>query len=239
MTGYETYGKMAKPPATALKTIGGGRLKGMTDIRPQWRNEIMTETFGLCGIGWKYTIDRLWTEDGPNGEKMAFALVSLYVKDGDKWSDAIPGIGGSSIVDNESGGLHCDDEGFKMATTDALSVAMKMIGVAASIYMGEWNGSKYRDENPAPIAPPRAQAAPEADGLAVGYAKRMNAAKDRLTACMSMMMGGAPVFSETEKSTARNMLAVDEPVRTEKNAIYLESVASQWEKKLAEKLATA
>ena len=33
-----------------------------------------------------------------------------------------------------------------MALTDALSVAMKQLGVAAKIYEGLWDGSKYRDE---------------------------------------------------------------------------------------------
>jgi hypothetical protein len=146
MHGIETYRKMERAPEDALKTIGGGRLKGFTDITPQWRIEILTEIFGLCGIGWKYSIDKLWTEDGTAGEKMAFSLISLYVRDGDKWSDAIPGIGGSALVEMERTGLHSSDEGYKMATTDALSVACKSIGVAAAIYRGQWDGSKYRDK---------------------------------------------------------------------------------------------
>ena len=40
-----------QPPASALKPIGGGRLKGMTDIKPQWRYLVMTEQFGPCGFG--------------------------------------------------------------------------------------------------------------------------------------------------------------------------------------------
>jgi len=33
-----------------------------------------------------------------------------------------------------------------MAVTDALSVALKMLGVAADIYLGRWDGSKYAAE---------------------------------------------------------------------------------------------
>jgi hypothetical protein len=40
--------------------------------------------------------------------------------------------------------MHSNDEGYKMAITDALSVAMKSLGVAADIYMGLWDGSKYK-----------------------------------------------------------------------------------------------
>lgn len=115
----------------------------MTDINPQWRYHVLTEVFGSCGTGWKYTIDKLWLEQGGN-ETCAFAMVSLYVKiSGSDWSDAIPGIGGSKLVASESSGPHTSDECFKMAVTDALSVACKMLGVAADIYAGLWDGSKY------------------------------------------------------------------------------------------------
>jgi len=143
--GLEIYDSLSRPPPEALKTITGGRLNGKTDIKPQWRYRAMTECFGLCGVGWKYTIDRQWTERGASDEVLAFVNISLFVKSGDGWSDPIPGTGGSMLVEKEKAGLHNSDEAFKMATTDALSVALKMIGVAASIYMGEWDGRKYAD----------------------------------------------------------------------------------------------
>ncbi|MHA1280854.1 MAG: hypothetical protein ACTSQ8_27265, partial [Candidatus Helarchaeota archaeon] len=40
---------------------------------------------------------------------------------------------------------YSNDEAYKMALTDALSVAMGRIGIAADIYMGKWDGSKYSD----------------------------------------------------------------------------------------------
>lgn len=140
--------KLSQPPRTALKTIGGGRLKGMTDVNPQWRYKAMTEAYGACGEGWKYSIDRLWIEDGTNGEKVAFAQISLKVG-----GEAIPGIGGSMFIANEKSGLRTNDEAFKMAVTDALSVAMKMLGVASAIYEGRWDGTKYRDEPMGQVTP--------------------------------------------------------------------------------------
>lgn len=139
------WNNLNRPPQRALNQIGGGRLKGKTDINPQWRYEAMTQEFGVCGIGWKYEIKRLWTEQGAGGEVFAFAEVLVYVKDGEKWSDSIPGIGGHFLVEKETAGLHNNDEAFKMATTDALSVALKMLGVAADIYAGLWDGAKYKD----------------------------------------------------------------------------------------------
>lgn len=137
------WNSFSRPPKSALKTITGGRLKGMSDINPQWRYLALTEQFGPCGIGWKYTIDELWIEDGANGEKCAFARILLFVLIDGVWSDPIPGIGGSKAVEQEQKRLHSNDEAYKMAVTDALSTACKMLGVAADVYMGLWDGSKY------------------------------------------------------------------------------------------------
>ena len=145
MDAMQIYNKLARPPKEALKSIGGGRLKGMTDIKPQWRIKALTENFGLCGFGWTYTIDKVWSEPGADHDVMCFAIVSVKIKDGDTWGESFPGIGGSQIVEKESKGLHTNDEGYKMAVTDALSVAFKMVGVAADIYMGNWDGTKYKD----------------------------------------------------------------------------------------------
>lgn len=143
----EIWNALKQPPKSALKQIGGGRLKGMTDVNPQWRYQAMTEFFGQCGQHWKYEIVKLWLEPATDGQVCAFAQINLYVK-GSVWSEAIPGIGGSMLIAQEKNGLHVSDEAYKMAVTDALSVAMKMLGMAADIYAGLWDGSKYRDTPP-------------------------------------------------------------------------------------------
>lgn len=140
------WDKLKRPPLDALKTIGAGRLKGKSDINPQWRYKAMTEQFGICGIGWKFAVEDKWIDDGANGEKTANVLVNLYIKQDGEWSDAIPGLGGSMFIANESKGPFTSDEAYKMATTDALGTAMKMIGVAADIYLGSFDGSKYKQE---------------------------------------------------------------------------------------------
>lgn len=149
------YESLARPPKDALREIQAGKLKGKTDINPQWRYKAMTERFGLVGIGWKYEIQKLWTEQGAKDEKLAFAQVAVLVKDGDKWSEAIVGIGGSKLVAIEKGTPVSNDEGYKMAVTDAFSTALKMIGVAADIYAGRWDGSKYKE--PSEQFPPQVQ----------------------------------------------------------------------------------
>jgi hypothetical protein len=139
------WNAVKQPPATALKKIAGGRLSGMTDIKPQWRYQAMTEQFGPCGIGWKFTIEKLWTEIGSEGQIVAFANILLHIKQDGIWSEGIPGNGGSMLVAKESKGPYTSDEAYKMAITDALSTAMKLLGVAADVYLGNWDGSKFRE----------------------------------------------------------------------------------------------
>lgn len=140
------WNSVNKPPASALKPIMAGRLKGKTDINPQWRLQVMTEQFGQIGVGWYYTIEKTWTEQGASGELMAFVHIHLHTKSGTEWSMPIVGVGGSAIVAKESSGMYANDEGYKMALTDALSVSMKQLGVASAIYEGLWDGTKYKDQ---------------------------------------------------------------------------------------------
>lgn len=146
MNNLEIYEKVRKVPNTAQREIEAGRLKGKTDINPMWRIKTLTELFGPCGYGWCYKIINKWLEPSKEtGEIAAFIDIELYVKFGSEWSIAIPGTGGSMFVSEERNGLHLSDECYKMALTDAISVACKALGVGADIYWGK-DGSKYTQE---------------------------------------------------------------------------------------------
>lgn len=144
MDNMEIYNKLKTVPENAQREIKGGRLKGMTDIKPMWRIQMLTEVFGMCGIGWKATIKNKEIIEGANGEKIAIVDIDLYVKVDGEWSEAIEGTGGSSFVSKESNGLYTSDECYKMAYTDALSVACKSLGMGADVY---WGDSKYQNTN--------------------------------------------------------------------------------------------
>ena len=133
------YNAAREVPAEAQKTIGAGRLKGFTDINPQWRIQKLTELFGACGFGWKYTITDKRIIEGADGVQCAFVDIDLYVMDANTgaWSEAIPGTGGSSFVANEKSGKYTSDECFKMALTDAISVACKALGFGADVYWAD------------------------------------------------------------------------------------------------------
>ena len=145
MDNMQIYNLVRVVPKEAQKTIRGGRLSGFTDINAMWRIQKLTETFGPCGIGWKYTIEREWLEQGANGEIAAFMDILLYYKHDGEWSDGIPGTGGSSFVAKERNGLYTSDECYKMALTDAISVAAKAIGMGADIY---WDKGRTKYDAP-------------------------------------------------------------------------------------------
>lgn len=134
------YNELKSVPEKYLKKIDAGRLKGMSDIKPQWRIEKLTELFGPCGIGWKIT-DVEYNYFTQGTETVVNCRLKFQYKWDGEWSEPIPASGGSKISTQERNGLYVSDEAEKMAFTDALSVAGKMIGLAGDIYIG--HGGKY------------------------------------------------------------------------------------------------
>ena len=145
----KVYEQVRKVPAEAQKKITGGRLNGMTDINPMWRIQKLTEVFGMCGVGWYPEIVSERLEQGSDGEVTAHTNINLYVKTGDGWSKPIPGVGGAKFIAKEREGLYTDDEAFKKAYTDALSVACKALGIGADIYWSKGGETKYTPAQPA------------------------------------------------------------------------------------------
>ena len=145
MGNLDLYEKVRSVPDSAKKTIKGGRTSGMTDINPMWRIKVLTEQFGPCGIGWYYIPTKKWLETSGN-EIAAFVDIELYVKVDGEWSKPIPGNGGSMFASKEKSGIYVSDECYKMATTDAISVACKQLGIGADVY---WDSdrTKYNKQN--------------------------------------------------------------------------------------------
>ena len=139
------YGLVQNTPIEATKQIGAGRLKGYTDINPMWRIKKLTEVFGPAGFGWwtqneKYTLS---PAEGTN-EVACFCEIELVVVDPEtkQVSHPIKGIGGNKFIASERNGLYCNDEAYKMAYTDALSIACKSLGFSHDIYFSK-DRTKY------------------------------------------------------------------------------------------------
>lgn len=152
------YDAVRAVPEQAKKKITGGRLAGMTDINSMWRIKVLTEQFGPCGEGW-YTSDVKYWQDrlDNNGSVALFCSILLHVKIYGEWSQPIYGIGGNTLVAAEKSGLRIDDEAYKKAYTDAISVACKALGIGADVYFekdvtkySEYEGeSEQKDQQPA------------------------------------------------------------------------------------------
>lgn len=164
MENLSIYNAVRSVPDSAKRQIGAGRLKGKTDINPMWRLKTLTEQFGPCGIGWKYVITDKRLEQGANGEVAAFLDIDLFVKVDGAWSDAIPGTGGSAFVAREKSGLYTSDECFKMALTDAISVACKALGFGADVY---WEADRSKYDKPAPVTSPKGTVICESCGMPI------------------------------------------------------------------------
>lgn len=148
MDNLHFYNLGREVPDSAKKPISAGRMKGSTDINPVWRIKKLTEMFGPCGIGWYYVPTNKWLET--YGEEIAcFVDIELYIKIDGEWSKPIYGNGGNMFAAKEKAGIHVSDECYKMATTDALSVACKQLGIGADVYF-EKDKTKYTSTNEIP-----------------------------------------------------------------------------------------
>ena len=143
MENLELYNGWREVPQNAQKTITGGNLNGKTDINPMWRIKVLTDKFGPVGFGWYTKITEHWSDTetiGGNLERVAWVRLELYIKQGGEWSAPIEGVGGSKYA-GKGRGSELNDEAFKMAETDALSVACKKLGIGADIY---WAGDNTK-----------------------------------------------------------------------------------------------
>lgn len=145
MNNLEIYNNYRTVPKEAQKEIKGGRMSGKTDINPMWRIKSLTEQFGPCGVGWYYKPVRKWLEQSGD-EVAAFVDIELFINVDGEWSMPISGTGGSMLATKEKNGIYVSDECYKMATTDAISVACKQLGFGADIYWGA-DRSKYDKNN--------------------------------------------------------------------------------------------
>lgn len=165
MDNLSLYNRFREVPQEAKKTIKGGKLNGFTDINPMWRIKKLTEEFGECGFGWYYEEVERWKETC--GQEVAvFVKINLYTKRNNEWSQPVMGVGGSKMVQLFKGGEVVDfsDEAYKMALTDAISIACKALGMGADVYFAN-DRTKYESQ---PAQAPQPTAAVQARRQAAG-----------------------------------------------------------------------
>lgn len=152
------YNAGREVPQEAQKSFNNGKFAG-TDINPMWRIKKLTELFGPAGVGWY--VDEVVERSETHGETtISIVNLKLYVKVNGEWSKPIYGTGGNTLLRK---GV-ASDEGYKMAYTDALSVACKALGIGADIWFAN-DKTKYTagndDAKAAPAKPDAQTKAPE------------------------------------------------------------------------------
>lgn len=137
---WDRLGKTDPKHTKAFKRAGG--FSG-TAIKPIYSYRRMTEEYGPCGVGWGMGEPSFQTVPAPEGEVLVYCTVSVW--HGER-SNLVFGVGGDKAVIKQSSGLRSDDEAFKKAFTDAVTNALKMIGVGADVHMGMFEDNKYVNE---------------------------------------------------------------------------------------------
>ena len=123
-------------PGGAVKKITGGAYgkAGLSDINPQWRIEKMTELFGPCGDGWIWEPVECWVDNG-----ICYAHVTVqYLMEEGSYSKPIHGYGGTVM------GRMDDSDLYKSTITDAVSNALRYLGIGADVW---YKPGKTSDQN--------------------------------------------------------------------------------------------
>ncbi len=139
------YNAGREVPVEAQKQFSNGKFSG-TDINPMWRIKKLTEMFGPCGVGW-YVDNVTERCEEHNGVTMAIVNLELHIKVDGEWSQPIYGTGGNILVSAKG---NTSDEGYKMAFTDALSIACKSLGIGADIWFAN-DVTKYTAKAEPPV----------------------------------------------------------------------------------------
>lgn len=195
MGNLDIYEKSRSVPKDAQKPIGGGRMRGLTDINPMWRIKMLTELFGPCGIGWYYKPVKKWIET-IGSETAAFVDIELYVKQDGEWSMPISGTGGNMLASKEKNGIYISDECYKMATTDAISVACKQLGIGADVYWSEDRTKYDEQEKSEQTQAPKQKTSPNL--VTEPMIKALCMEMDRVGMSMESMLKWAKIKSLTE-----------------------------------------
>lgn len=145
---WDRLGKTDPAHTKTFKRAGG--FSG-TAIKPMFSYRRMTEEFGPCGTGWGVGEPSFQVVSGENKEVLVYCTASIWYKDANGNPSYVHGVGGDKVVTyikaNEQykrpERWENDDEAFKKAFTDAVTNALKLIGVGADVHMGMFDDSKY------------------------------------------------------------------------------------------------
>lgn len=146
----ELWDKLGKTDPKHTKTFKrAGGFSG-TAIKPMFSYRRMTEEFGPCGINWGVGEPVFQVVPGDGGEVLVYCTASIWFTHGGT-TGKVFGVGGDKVIThikanekyNRPERWENDDEAFKKAFTDAITNALKLVGVGADVHMGMFDDNKY------------------------------------------------------------------------------------------------
>lgn len=147
---WDRLGRTDPKHTKSFQRAGGFR---GTAIKPMWSFRRMTEEFGPCGQGWGINEPKFQIVE-TSDETLVYCTVSVWHGDREQ---IVFGVGGDKAMAKFNSGIRTDDEAFKKAFTDAVTNALKLIGVGADVHMGLFEDNKYVAEMKAEFREPPAK----------------------------------------------------------------------------------
>lgn len=143
-----TIKKLAEELDGAALSKDDSRGFELTSINAAYIQERITEIFGLCGDGWRYTILRMEERKEPKREficETAFRYRISRNAEEVQWSEAVSGIGGNAV----GVGPTPVSDAQKSALTNAIGNAAARLGVGLYVRKGlEGRGKKTKGVKP-------------------------------------------------------------------------------------------
>lgn len=131
-----------KTDPNRVKPITGKQYKGNSP-QPYYLVERMTESFGMCGIGWGLNIINERMERLTDTDVLHIAVIELWYQHGDK-KGSITQVGQTkACYKTSSGSMLVDEDAPKKSVTDAMTKCMSYLGFAGDIFSGQWDDNKY------------------------------------------------------------------------------------------------
>jgi hypothetical protein len=136
-----------------------------TAINPAYVQAKLTQTFGPCGIGWKFVLEHEEYREGHKLKSGDTCVVHIirghleYFWEGE-WRSTGPQYGQTTFVGENKWGSFTDDEAPKKSCTDALTKACVSLGMSYDIFSGQWDSNKYIHK---PLGPLEGENVPAAE----------------------------------------------------------------------------
>ena len=136
----ELWDEVSTSDPKYLKEVSYGSRK-FTAIDAHYQIKAMTQKFGPVGGGWGYSVDTIIHNLSPD-DTVVIANVSVW-HSGSSNNVFGPVSGCKALMRNG----RVDEDAPKKAMTDGLTKALSHLGFNADVFLGEFDGNKYTEND--------------------------------------------------------------------------------------------